>query len=239
MYKQVNAAVRTVPDEVVRRLGAIDPATLSDAMGRHGAMSHRIRPLRPGPRLSGRALTVKCPAGDNLMVHKALQLGKPGDVLVIDTGLSYEATVMGRNMSLYARHIGFRGAVIDGTVRDTVALRQMDDYHIYCVGSTPRSAVKHAMGSVNVPVNCGDVVVHPGDIIVGDDDGVSVVPRDIAAEVANAAEERLEMEDQQALDVVDDDLPLEILYGAEWVDERLAGPLGEPFQIRGYANPED
>lgn len=232
MYKQVHRVERRVSPEVQERLGRIETATLSDTMGRHGAMSHRIRPLERGMRLVGNALTVQCWRGDNLMVHKALQLAQPGDVLVIDTGRTYDGTVMGRNMSLFAQRVGVAGIVVDGSVRDTAALIEMG-FPVYCVGVVPRSAYKQGVGSVNVPVTCGDLVVNPGDIVVGDDDGVVVVPHQIAEEVADAAERRNAMEAQQEQDVQGEDLPLEILYGDTWVDERLAASENEPFQIKG------
>ncbi|ASW54164.1 RraA family protein [Plantactinospora sp. KBS50] len=232
MYKSINRIPRRVPPEIQHRLGQVDTATLSDAMGRQGAMSHRVRPLDIERRLVGSAVTVQCPSGDNLMVHKALQLGGPGDVLVVDTGGTYDATVLGRNMALFAHRIGFAGAVIDGSVRDRSGIMAIP-FPVFCIGIVPRSAVKRSMGSVNVPVNCGGVVVRPGDVVVGDEDGVVVVPYEIAAEVADRAEQRLQMEDQQAADVQDEDLPLEILYGRTWVDERLAPSLDEPFQISG------
>ena len=232
MYKSVRRVRERVSPELRDRLGRIDTATLSDAMGRHGAMSHRMRPLDISHRLVGTAVTVHCPAGDNLMVHKALQLGGPGDVLVIDTGGTYDATVFGRNMALFAHRVGFVGAVIDGSIRDRSGILAIP-FPVFCVGIVPRSAVKRSMGSVNVPIQCAGVVVEPGDVVVGDENGVVVVPRQIAAEVADAAEERLRMEEQQANDVQADDLPLEILYGATWVDERLEPNMREPYQIRG------
>lgn len=238
MYRQVRSAQRPVDNSIIERLAAIEAATLSDVLGRHGAMAARMRPLADGYRLAGSALTVQCPAGDNLMVHKALQLAQPGDVLVIDTGRSYDATVMGRNMSLYAQTKGVRGLVVDGTVRDSAALKAMQ-FPVFCCGVVPRSAVKHGLGSVNVPITCGDVVVHPGDVVVGDDDGVVVVPHRLAEEVADLAEDRSVMEERQARDVQQEDLPLEILYGRDWVDERLQPALEEPHQVRGEINPTD
>lgn len=233
MYKSVNQSTRPVSQSVQERLGRIDTATLSDSMGRHGAMSHRMRPLDLGSRLVGSAVTVHCPEGDNLMVHKALQLGGPGDVLVVDTGGTYDATVIGRNMALFAHRVGFVGAVIDGSIRDRSGILAIP-FPTFCVGIVPRSAVKRSMGSVNVPISCAGVVVQPGDVIVGDEDGVVVIPHQIAEQVADAAEQRLGMEDQQAADVQAEDLPLEILYGATWVDERLRPSLSEPFQIDGH-----
>lgn len=236
MYRQVNREDPRVEDAVVRRLSKSDAATLSDVLGRHGAMSARMRPLRDGYQLCGTALTVQCPAGDNLMVHKALQLARPGDVLVVDTGRTYDATVMGRNMSLYAERIGVAGIVIDGTVRDSAALKAMN-FPVFSCGVVPRSAVKNGFGSVDVPVVCGDVVVQPGDVIVGDDDGVVVVPYAQAREVADLVEERLEMENQQEKDVQNSDIPLEILYGKSWINERLQQPLNEPYQVTGKIDP--
>lgn len=232
MYKSINGPGRRLPDELIARLSRIDTATLSDAMGRHGAMSHRMRPLDISVKLAGSALTVKAPEGDNLMVHKALQFGRPGDVLVIDTGGTYDATVIGRNMALFAHRVGFVGAVIDGSIRDRSGILAIP-FPVFCIGIVPRSAVKHSVGSVNVPISCAGVVVSPGDAIIGDEDGVVVVPFEIAEQVADAAERRLEMEAQQAIDVTEEDLPLEILYGATWVDDRMDPGFNEPFQIPG------
>ena len=235
MYKHIARVGRQVPVEIEQRLGRIDTATLSDTMGRNGAMTYRMRPLDIGTRLVGSALTVQCSRGDNLMVHQALQLARPGDVLVIDTGQTYEATVMGRNMCLFAHRVGVAGAVIDGTVRDRSGILAIP-FPVFAMGLTPRSAVKQTGGSIDVPILCGGIVVQPGDIVVGDEDGVVVVPHEQAAEVADQAEERLRMEDKQMKDVQGEDLPLEILYGRTWVGERLDAGDGEPFQIKSIRN---
>ena len=224
MYRHVVTDVAKPAHDLVQGLGSIPSATLSDAMGRNNAMSHRIRPLYEGVRLAGTALTVQCPTGDNLMIHKAFQIASPGDVLVVDTQGSHDHGLLGENMALYARRIGLNGLVIDGSVRDSTALRRMR-FPVFSVGVAPRSGVKETPGSINVPVTCGGIVVSPGDVVVGDDDGVVVIPGTRAEEVLEAARSREDMERQQAEQVQGGELPLEILYGPTWVDEKLDGQV--------------
>lgn len=225
MYGQVVQDIERPPRSLIDRAGALPSATLSDAMGRSSAMSHRIRAMHEGASLVGAAVTVLCPPGDNLMIHKAFQYCTPGDVLVVDTTGSYDHGLFGHNMALYAHRLGVKGIIIDGSVRDSAALRAMP-FPTFAVGSAPRAGVKRSAGSVNIPISCGGLVVSPGDLVVGDDDGVAVVPRALAEEIIEAAEGRASMEAEQAENVAAvEQIPLEILYGATWVDDRLEGQV--------------
>lgn len=195
-------------------------STVSDALGRQGAMGPEIRPLFPNLELLGVALTVQCFPGDNLTVHKALQTVRPHDVLVIDAGGAPNVAIMGHNMSLRAKGAAAAGVVTNGSMRDTRLLRQ-EAFPVYCSGTCPRSPQKNTPGAINVPVQVGGIVVHPGDIVIGDEDGVTVVPLASAEMIANAVAERAQMEAQQADDIRSGKEPLEILFGNGWVDERL------------------
>jgi 4-hydroxy-4-methyl-2-oxoglutarate aldolase len=189
-------------------------------------MNSDVRPIYDGIRVVGSALTVLCFPGDNITTHKALLMIKPGDVLVIDEG-GYGTATFGHNMSLHARAAGALGVISSGTIRDLALLRR-DKFPIFCNGVNPRSPQKNTPGSINVPVTVGGLVVNPGDIIVADDDGVAVVPLSIAEDIASKAAQRQKMEADQASGIDSKgERPLEILYGATWVDERLKGKVVE------------
>jgi 4-hydroxy-4-methyl-2-oxoglutarate aldolase len=226
MYGHVNYNIERLPAELVRRFREIWTSTLCDVMGRHGGMGPEIRPINEGIRLAGTALTVLSFPADNITTHKALQLAKPGDVLVIDDGGGHNTAAFGHNMSLRAGSVGVVGVVTNGAIRDLQLLRK-DQFPVFCSGVCPRSPQKNTPGSVNVPIQVGGVVVNPGDIVVGDDDGVAVVPVTIARELIHQAEDRMKMEYQQAEDIRSGKAPLEILHGASWVDDALRGKIRE------------
>jgi regulator of RNase E activity RraA len=135
----------------------VSTAALSDAMGRHGAMSSKIRPIYEGIRMVGSALTVLCFPGDNIMTHKALQMVAPGDVLVIDDG-DYDTGCFGHRSALLARSRGGVGVVASGSVRDVAMLRR-DRFPTFCRGVSPRAPQKNVAGSINVPVHIGGIVI--------------------------------------------------------------------------------
>lgn len=226
MYGQIHHDTPRPPEELVRRFDGVWAAVCCDAMGRHGVMGREIRPIYEGIRLVGVALTVLAFPGDNLTTHKALQMVRPGDVIVIDDGGAHDVAAFGHNMSLRARKGGAVGVVTNGSIRDLNLLKG-DRFPIFCSGVCPRSPQKNTPGSVNVPVQVGGVTIQPGDIVVADDDGVAVVPLSIAADIAEKVAKRMEMEHQQAEDIKAGKLPLEILFGANWVDDALKGKVVE------------
>lgn len=227
MYGQVVYNVKRPSEELLNKVNGIWAGTLADVMGRHGAMDHTIRPLYEGIELYGCALTVLCYPGDNIMVHKALQLAKPGDILVIDCGGSVDQSIIGYNITLQARRRGVKGMVTDGCIRDIRDIKR-DKFPVFCYGVTPRSPQKNTAGSVNVSVEVGGVVVNPGDIVVGNDDGVAVVPLSIAEEIIEKARARMEMEHQQITDTSAGKITLDALMGgASWVDDILNGKIIE------------
>lgn len=225
MYGHVIHNVNRPSEKLLEKFKDIWPSTLCDAMGRHGVMNSEIRPIFDGIQLLGTALTVLCFPGDNSTTHKALQLIKPGDILVIDDG-DYNTGTFGHNMSLHARARGALGVITSGAIRDLKLLRG-DKFPIFCRSVSPRSPQKNTPGAINGPIHVGGVVVNAGDIIVADDDGVAVVPLPIAEDIVKKAKERQQMELDQAEGIKKGELPLEILYGATWVDDLLAGKIVE------------
>lgn len=226
MYGVINHNYPRPSDSLVKEFAGIWTSTLADTMGRHGVMMPEIRPIFENIRFVGVAFTVLNYPNDNITTHKALTMLHPGDVLVIDEGRENNTGSFGHNMSLQARNRGVVGFVSNGCMRDIKLLRD-EKFPAFCRGVCPRSAQKNTPGSVNVPVQVGGLVVSPGDIVIGDDDGVAVVPLAVAEEVLAKAKSRMEMEYQQARDIKDGKKPLEILYGDSWVDEALKGKVKE------------
>jgi 4-hydroxy-4-methyl-2-oxoglutarate aldolase len=179
----------------VEGLGALGTATVHEAIGRRGFAGPQIRPIQNGVRLAGTAVTVSSHPGDNLMIHAAVEVCEEGDVLVVANTAPSTHGVFGELLasSLMAR--GVRALVTDAGVRDTAELRDMGfavwSQHVSCQGT-----VKASAGSVNVPVVLGQVVVNPGDVVCGDDDGVVVVARDEATWALERSQERTDREDR-------------------------------------------
>ncbi len=182
------------PRELVAAIRSLSTPTALECLKGPFNMSSEIKPLWPGAKLAGAALTVACRVADNLTLHKAIELAKPGDVIVVDAGGYKEAGGMwGEIMALAARKRGVEGAVIDGAARDTAVLRAMG-FPVFARTSSPGPTTKKTFGSINEPVVCGGVLVAPGDIILGDDDGVVVIPRARAADVVALGRARDERE---------------------------------------------
>jgi RraA family protein len=172
------------PDaEIVAGLADFETPAVSDLMNRLYTMDTSIRNLTPGLRVLGPACTVKCFPGDNLMVHKSLDIARPGDVLVIDASSSTMTAVAGDIISTKARHRGISGFVINGLVRDLPGIRKMGDFPIFAIGVSPMGPLHRGPGEINHPVCAGGIVVHPGDIVMGDESGVVVVPREAATDL--------------------------------------------------------
>ena len=169
-YERVSAGV-------VRQAAQYQPAILADVAGRRGALHGRIAALRPRMKLAGPAFTVDVRPGDNLMIHAAMALARPGDVLVIDGKGDQTAALMGTIMMNACRQLGIAGVVIDGAVRDSLEIDEMD-FPVFSVGTNPNGPTKQVSGRIGHPVTVGGVTVHPGDFVIGDADGVVVVERE-------------------------------------------------------------
>ena len=155
---------------------------ISDLLNRLYAVNPTLRCLTsPEHRLCGPALTVKCFPGDNLMVHKSLDVAEPGDVVVVDAGGSKANAVLGDLISMKAKHRGIAGFIVDGLVRDLPDIQKLD-FPVFACGTTPIGPLHRGPGEINYPICCGGVVVNAGDIMVADNAGIVVIPRGIAAE---------------------------------------------------------
>jgi regulator of RNase E activity RraA len=169
---------------VLEGLRDFDTPAISDLMNRLYAMASEIVPLAgPNRPVVGPACTVKVYPGDNLMVHKSLDLAAPGDVIVIDTSCSGLTAVLGDLICTKARHRGIAGFVVDGLIRDLPAIQELGDFPVFARGVTPIGPLHRGPGEINHAISCGGIVVNPGDIIVADVNGVVVVPRDLAEEL--------------------------------------------------------
>lgn len=182
------------PDaELIRKLGEFGVATVHEAQGRTGLMLPYIRPIYPAARVAGPAVTIFSHAGDNLMLHAAIEVCRPGDVLVVATQSENSDGMFGELLATSCQAHGIAGLVSDAGVRDLADLTSMG-FPAFSRAISSQGTVKEAAGSVNIDVVCAGALVHPGDVIVGDADGVVVVARRAAAEVVRLSEERLAKE---------------------------------------------
>ena len=197
---------------LLERLRALPVSNVSDNMQRsHGT---NLEPIHRGGRMVGTALTVRTRPGDNLMVHKAIDMAAPGDVIVVDAGGALENALVGELMAGWARKRGVAGFVIDGAIRDSEALSE-GDFPVYAAGVTHRGPWKDGPGEINVVVSIAGMVVCPGDLVAGDHDGVVAIPAEDAERVIAAAEAQNRKE-QAALAAIGAGT-----WDRSWVDEAL------------------
>ncbi len=182
---------RTLPEqETIMALKNIPAANIADCMNRSCAMSSRIRLMSaPDGIMCGTALTVKTRQGDNLLIHKALKMAGEGDVIVVSNEGGTDRALIGELMAATAEYNKVSGLIFDGPVRDMDSISQMK-LPVYATGSTPGGPYKSGPGEINVPISCGGISVEAGDIIVGDKDGVIVIPQKDAAAIIEKAKEK-------------------------------------------------
>jgi RraA family protein len=188
---RINKRTRKVDEKIVAKYRDIAVANISDSMSRMTHGGARLRPLHSGGVLAGPALTVKHRPGDNLMVHAALNRAERGDVLVVDAGGDLTNAIMGELMLAYAQQIGMAGVVIYGAVRDYGWIRK-NSFPVFAAGVTHRGPYKSGPGEINVTIAIEGMVIEPGDLIVGDDDGlicVSYANTETVYEAANAKQQ--------------------------------------------------
>jgi RraA family protein len=188
IYKNIKRASR----ELQEYFKDIPPSNIGDTMNRLYCMHEYIRSIN-NKKMLGTAFTVKTPIGDNLMIHRALDLAQPGDILVIDGGSAMNRSLMGEIMFTYAQVRGLAGIVIDGCIRDVDSTSKLC-IPIYAKGVTPQGPFKFGPGEINVPIACGGQVVFPGDILVGDQDGIVVIHQDDAQYIAENARKKVDGE---------------------------------------------
>ncbi|MEV4998506.1 RraA family protein [Streptomyces niveus] len=177
----------------------IPPTTLADVLGREQVMDIGIRPLWPSmPRIAGPAFTVRCPAGDNLMLHAAIYRAEPGSVVVVQAG-DVDYALAGGNVCAVAQRRGIAGFVLDGVIRDLGEVREMG-FPVFARGVIPIPGTKAAVEPLNRDVRCGGVTVRAGDIVVADEEGVVVTPHGRAEEVLSASRAKLAKEAAESLD---------------------------------------
>jgi regulator of RNase E activity RraA len=183
-------------------------------MTRMTAGGARLRPYHKGARLGGPALTVKARPGDNLMIHKALDMAQPGDVIVVDAGGDLTNSLFGEIMVSYAMKRGLGGAVFNGAIRDVDFIAD-HDFPIYAAGVTHRGPYKDGPGEINVPIAIDGMVIQPGDLVIGDGDGLLCVPFDDCERVLKASREKVEQEKVTLANIAAGK------HDTSWVDARL------------------
>ncbi|HIW92686.1 MAG TPA: 4-carboxy-4-hydroxy-2-oxoadipate aldolase/oxaloacetate decarboxylase [Candidatus Corynebacterium avicola] len=214
----VHTDVRRPAAEHVEALGRFGVPTIHEAMGRVGLLRPYIRPIYPTAKLCGPAVTVLLQPGDNWMLHVAAEQIRPGDVVVAGCTTESEDGFFGELLATSMRSRGCSGLVIDGGCRDTEELEEMD-FPVFSRAINSKGTIKATLGSVNVPVVCANALIHPGDVVVADHDGVVVVPIDRVADVAEAAQKREDLEASKRTKFQDGTLGLD-LYN-------MRGPLAD------------
>jgi 4-hydroxy-4-methyl-2-oxoglutarate aldolase len=225
MHKIVRHIHRPDPDSV-RILGELGVATVHEAQGRTGLMKPYMRPIYPQAKVSGPAVTISSQPGDNLMIHAAVEVCQPGDVLVVTCTSDSTDGMFGELLATSLVAHGVKGLVIDAGVRDVGELTAMD-FPVWAKAIHAQGTVKNTGGSVNIPVVCAGMAIRPGDVIVGDVDGVVVVPREKAAEVAKGGQARLAKEEKTREKLRAGELGIEFYglraklkeLGVEYIDE--------------------
>lgn len=209
--------------EIIEMFRDLPSSNINDEMNRLYCMHDYMKLLNPDTAkpLLGTAITVKAPIGDNLFFHQALDLAQPGDVIVVDGASGCNRSLAGEIMMRFAAKKGLAGIVVDGCLRDLDGIEKLD-MPIYAKGVTPQGPWKFGPGEVNVPVACGGQVVFPGDILVGDKDGIVVIRRQDAEEVAKVAQEKKAKEDK-TFELMEADLDAYAAKHVKTTEKRMDG----------------
>lgn len=203
-----------LPQSVLDAYAEIPAAVASDCLNRGGTLAGAINPLRPTMRICGQARTVECPAGDNTPLRAAVRDAKAGDVIVCDAKGFEDRAVFGGLMALFAKEQGISGLVVDGAVRDSDEIVEAG-LNMFCRAVVPCGPIKQGGGSLDGPITCGGLKINPGDIVLGDADGVTIVPLERAEEILKDAQAILKKE------------------------AKLMGDLKEGATLAGYFGPVD
>jgi RraA family protein len=205
---------RQVSAHLVEAYKGLPVANISDCMARMSAGGARLRPMHKSGPLAGPALTVKTRPGDNLMIHKALTMAQPGDVIVVDGGGDLTNALFGEIMVATAVKVGLAGIVLHGAVRDSEEIGQ-GTFPLYAAGVTHRGPYKDGPGEINVPIAIDGMVIQPGDLIVGDADGLLCVPQDEAEAILAATRQKMDAEKKMLADIAAGTLD------TRWIDATL------------------
>lgn len=210
---RINTKINRPAKELISQFENLPVPVIADNMNRMFCMSSKIRPFNNNPLL-GSAFTIRTRPGDNLLVHKALDLAEPGDILVVDAQGDLTNAIIGELMVLYAQKRNLGGFIIDGAVRDVDALKHLD-IPVYAAGVNPRGPYKDGPGEINVPINCGGAVVNPGDILVGDQDGIVVINPADAEQLLIDSRNKLALEENTKIEIES------LNWDRTWVDKSL------------------
>ncbi|SFM18975.1 RraA family protein [Salibacterium qingdaonense] len=200
--------------EIIEQYSNFVTPHISDNINRLNSVNSSIRPIHTQGKLVGSALTVKTRPGDNLLVHKAIDMAEPGDVIMIDAGGDLSNAIMGEIMVRISKKKGINGFVVDGAIRDSKEIREMN-YPLYSKGVTHRGPYKDGPGEINVPVQIGGTVVNPGDIVVGDMDGIVVVPMEEADDLQRKIQQTIE-DERKTMESIENET-----VDRSWVNTRL------------------
>lgn len=211
-----------VPAELAKAASKFQAAILADVNGRRGAVHGRVKPLNPKMTVAGPALTVEVRQGDNLAIHAALAIAKPGDVIVVDGKGDLTCALIGEIMATQAKASGIAGIILDAAVRDSHELAN-GDFPIFSAGLNPCGPTKSVAGNVNSPISLGGTTVRPGDLVVGDADGVVIIAKEDVERILILAQKKVDSEAARITAIKKGD------GRAQWLEKALrdAGMLGE------------
>lgn len=218
----ISRDIERVSPELVARASKFQAAILADVAGRRGTLHGRVKPLSPKMKVAGPAVTVEVRPGDNLAIHAALAIAKPGDVIVVDGKGDLTCALIGEIMATQAHATGLAGLVLDAAVRDSHELAN-GEFPVFSAGLNPCGPTKSVAGRVNVQISAGGTTINPGDLIVGDADGVVVIPRDDVPMILELAQKKVDAETRRIAAIKNGDTR------ASWLEKELraAGMLAE------------